>query len=360
VRSLLEMARQTGRFPKWPLAGGDSGTMNGAPAELVLADAYLKGLRDFDAQEAYERLRRAAMDPDAPPASRGGRSDVEPYLRLGYVPAGTGASVSQTTEYARGDFALGQWARALGREDDARLLLSRSLGYRKLYDPGTGFLRPRRADGTLPHDRFDPLCFCPDYTEANAWHSLWMPSYDVEGLAQLAGGPERLLARLSEFFDKGQEDYEASDPKSLAAGAGPRPYYWHGNQPDIHAAYLFPLLGRPDLARRWVRWIMTHWYSDTPDGLAGNDDGGTLSAWYVFSALGLYPHIGTDAYVLGVPLFPRAEVRVPGGTFTIAAPGVSAERYQVEAVELDGTRIDGPLLRHGEIRAGRTLRFIIR
>ncbi|MCS6915711.1 MAG: GH92 family glycosyl hydrolase [Myxococcales bacterium] len=358
ARSLVEMARQKGFFPKWPLAGGDSGTMVGASAEIVLADAHLRGVEGLDVGWAYGLLRQAALDPVAPPGGRGGRDQVEPYARLGYVPAGPG-SVSITTEYGRDDDALARLAAALGQDEDARLLRERSLGYRKLFDPAVGFLRPRRADGAPSELRFDPLCFCPDYVEANAWQSLWMPSYDVAGLILLLGGVDGFIARLSEFFSRARQDWESSDPRSLAAGAAPRPYYWHGNQPSIHAGYLFAQAGRPDLTHKWVRWVMTTLYTDGPEGLAGNDDGGTLSAYYVLSALGLYPQAGSDEYIVGAPLFPRATVRVPGGFFHVVADGLAEGRHAVRAVELDGVPLGRPTLRHSELRAGRTLRFLM-
>lgn len=368
VRSLLVMAQQGGRFPKWPLAGGDSGSMIGAPAELVIADAYLKGLTDFDAEAAYQILRAAALDPAAPAGGRGGRDQVEDYMRLGYVPSSVGGSVSRTTEYARGDAALAGLATALKHEADAKLFAERAHSYRALYDAKTGFLRGRAADGSFSWRPYDPIKYTDEYTEANGWQSLWMNDHDAlppsEGgdgsepaLFALLGGREAFVRKLGEMFDASRAQWESEDNDAPQAGTDRPNYYWAGNEGDIHTPYLFALAGRPDLTQRWVRWLLQTQYRDAPAGLPGNDDGGTMSAWYLFSAMGLFPIAGTERYVVGAPLFPRIEVAVPGGTFTIEAPGVSAARPYATAVTLDGVPLPGPVLRHAEIRAGRTLRF---
>lgn len=358
VRSLHEMALALGHFPKWTLAGGDSGTMIGAPAEMVVADAYLRGVRDFDAQGAYARLRAAAMDREDPPGGRGGRQDVGPYLDLGYVPERIGGSVSQTVEYAHGDFALGQLAGALGKAADAQAFAGRAHGYRKLFDPATGFLRARTENGSFPPGAFDPLCFCREFVEANAGQTVWGAPHDAAGLIALFGGAAPFAARLGSFFEQARQDFDDSDPTRALTYATPRPYYWAGNEPDIHAVYLFAHAGRPDLLARWLRWAMDTFYDDTPAGLPGNDDGGTMSAWYVWSALGLYPLAGSDRYTLGVPRFSRARVRVAGGTFVIEAAGRPAPGAAPRSIELDGVALAAPELRHDQLRAGSTLRFI--
>jgi predicted alpha-1,2-mannosidase len=354
VRSLHEMAKAKGVFPKWPLATGDAGSMIGASAEIVIADAYAKGLTDFDARGVYAILRAAALDPAAPAAGRGGRSAFDLYDPLGYVPASHGGSVSLTTEYAHDDFALAGLARALGEHADAERLLGRSRGYRQLFDPQTGFLRARDAAGSFASP-FDPEQWTEDYVEANAWQSLWMAAHDAEGFASLFGGPSRMVEKLEEFFERARAEHEAPRGNDPLAAYLPAVYYWHGNEPDIHAAYLFAQAGRPDLTQKWVRWILENLYGDGPDGLPGNDDGGTLSAWYVLSALGIYPIPGSDRYVLGAPLFPRAVLAVHGGAFTVEAPGVSAENLYVQSVRLNGAPLALPEIRHADLRPGGTL-----
>jgi predicted alpha-1,2-mannosidase len=358
VRSLLTMAQHSGQFPKWPLAGGDSGSMIGAPAELVIADAYLKGIRGFDAEAAYQILRAAAADPVAPKPGRGGRNHVEEYLRLGYVPTteASGAA-SWTTEYARGDFALGQLAAALGHDADAKQLQTSSRNHLNLFDAKTRYLRGRSADGSFPAQTFDPRKFTDDYIEANAYQSMWMNDHDVKGLADKLGGNDALIQHLQQVFQLSQTEWDAADQTAPTAGVDRPEFYWHGNEPDISAPYLFALAGRPHLTQEWARWVQETQYRAEPAGLPGNDDGGTMSAWYLFTAMGFYPLVGTDRYIIGAPLFPRIELSVPGGVFVIEAPNVSKQNRYVSAVTLDGKPITNSELFHKDIKAASTLRF---
>jgi predicted alpha-1,2-mannosidase len=357
VASLHEKAKQGGFFPKWPIATGEAGTMLGSSAEIVVADAYVKGITGFDAEGAYQILRAAAMDPTAPPGGRGGRDAVVPYLTLGYVPSSEGRSVSLTTEYANDDLALAELAAGLGHAADADALRARCVGYRKLYDPASGFLWAKKDDGSWAGSHADPTVFSDEFAEADAWQSLWMVARDAEGLATVAGGKARLVERLTELFEKGKEDFDQIDFSSPLTAGSMLPHYWGGNEPDVHAPYLFAQLGRPDLTQKWVAWARANLYTPGADGLPGNDDGGTMSAWFVFSALGFYPLPGSDRYVVGAPLFPRAEIAVPGGTFTVVAPEVSDTNIYVQAVTLDGAPLAAPELRHGDLRAGSTLAF---
>lgn len=366
ARSLHAMAKASGAFPKWPLAGGDSGSMIGAPAEFVLADTYLKGITDFDAAGAYDILRTAAMSGQSPPGGRGGRDHAEDYMQYGYVPSQVGGSVSWTTEYARGDFALAELAQALGKQADADALHARARSYRPLYDPSAGFLRARKADGSFPWTSFSPESFSNDYIEANAWQSLWMNDHDVPGLVELLGGAEPFIAKLTQMFENTRSAYEAEDHENPTLGADRPPYYWHGNESDIHAPYLFAQVGRPELTQRWVRFVMQTQYSDQANGLPGNDDGGALSSWYIFSALGLYPIVGSDRYVLSIPQFPKLELGIGGGVFTIEAVTAAGEPAAallasgyVQSATLDGKPLAKPELRHSDLKPGSTLRFII-
>ena len=357
VRSLVAMARARGSFPRWPIATGEAGTMIGASAEVVIADAYLKGVTDFDAEWAYGALRAAAMDATAPTGGRGGRDDVELYMKYGYVPASHGGSVSRTIEDAQDDFALGSLAHALGHDDDATKLFARAKGYRALFDPATGYLWPKKEDGAWSGDHLDETKFSNDFVEANAAQTVWGAPYDLDALATLMGGRDKLIEKLQSFFEQGKADYDALDYTDVLGSAGMRPYYWAGNEPDIHAVYMFALAGRPELTQKWVRWIITDRYGPGADGLPGNDDGGTMSAWLLFSALGVYPLVGTDLYVIGAPLFPHAELSVKGGTFTIDAPAVSNANLYVQSVTLDGAPLTRATLKHADLHAGGALVF---
>lgn len=358
VRSLHEMAKQGGYFPQWPLASGDTGSMIGAGAEIVVADAFLKGITDFDAEGAYSILRAAAMDEAAPPGGRGGRDRVEPYMKYGYVPApAANGSVSHTTEYANDDFALAALAEGLGHAADAAALRARAVGYRELYDPETGFLWAKDEAGNFVTSHLNPSGFTDEFVEANAWQSMWMVALDADGLADLAGGRDKLVAHLAEMFELTAEDYAEIDFENPLKAGAQRPYYWSANEPDINAAYLFAQLGRPDLTQKWVAWLRATQYTPGPDGLPGNDDGGTMSAWFVWSAIGLYPLVGSDRYVVGAPLFPHAEIAVSGGTFTVDAPEVSDTNIYVQSVELSGAPLTRAEVRHADLKPGGSLVF---
>jgi predicted alpha-1,2-mannosidase len=356
ARSLVAFGEGLGIHPKWPLATGEAGTMLGASAEIAIADAVLRGVPGVEPERAWPLLRSIAMDP-AYGGARGGRVDVVPYLQLGYVPRSRGRSVSTTTEYAHDDFALAGLAGALGHAADRDALLARSRGWRALFDPAVGFLRGRDADGTFPAGAFDPLEHADDYAEANAWHSLWMTgAHDADGLAELHGGAAAAIDKLEMFFELAQEDWDTADE---SAANFPRPYYWHGNEPDLNAVFVFAQLGRPDLTQRWVRWIEETMYGDGPDGLAGNDDGGTLGAWYVLATLGVYPVPGSDRWIVGAPRFPQARVRVGGRELAIVAEGLSERAIYVQSVDLDGVPIEAPELTHARLAGAATLRFVM-
>lgn len=360
--TLLSWAERDGGTPRWPIGKGESGTMTGAPGDVVIADAILRGVPGLDAARAYELLRPAALDAD--PARRVlSRGAMGSYFELGYLAAPQGGCVSRTTEYAAADFALGNLAAHVGATDDAARLHERRLGYRALFDPETGFLRPHDAAGALLDDEpFDAKAWDDDaFTEANAWQSLWMPAaHDPDGFAALLGGREATVAKLTELFTLAEAEFAAIPPGDLTYLAFPRPYYWHGNEPDIHAAALFSQLGRPDLAQRWTRWIEDALYRATPDGLQGNDDGGTLGAWLALSYLGLYPLPGSELWILGAPRMARATIALPsGGTLVVEADGDPATSPYVAAVTLDGAPLDGPLLPHARLAAGGTLRFTL-
>lgn len=317
IHSLLAMARDGGELPRWPLATGYTSTMVGASADIVIADSYVKGIRDFPVEEAYQAMRRLAMGPPPPGSRFGGRSHILEYIQYGYVPADkSSGSASVTMEYAYNDFAIAQLAKSLKKTEDETLFMQRSTSYRHLWDAKTQFFRGKKTDGTWLED-FDPLKWTKDYVEGTAWQYLFFVPHDVDGLIRLFGNKETTYQKLEEFFLKAEKEQQEENPINL------RSYYWHSNEPDLHAASLFTLLDRPDQTQYWTRWIMRTQYKDTPDGLAGNDDGGTLSAWYVFNAMGIYPIPGRDIYLLTSPVFTRSVITLPGKTFEIRADDAS-------------------------------------
>lgn len=361
VMSLHAMARDgNDGYPRWPLATGGPGIMVGAPADIAIADAYVKGITDFDVEDAYARLRAAALDRETPPTGRGARGAPEAYFDLHYVPLPAGRPASVTIELNHADFALAQLARALGRHEDADHLMERRLGYRKLFDPASGFLRAKDAAGNVRAGAWDPALWDEkEYAEASGWQTLFGPQHDVEGLIELVGGQSKLLEMLGTMFAEAKAKRELADSGDLLAQMSPSAYYEHGNEPSLHIGYTWAQAGRPAMTQHWVHWVREVEYDDKPAGLAGNDDGGTLSSWYVFSALGLYPIAGSDRYVVGTPLFPKAEVRVPGGIFTVEGKGAAEGHYYVQSVTLNGVPLEVPELRHSDLRAGGSLRFVL-
>jgi predicted alpha-1,2-mannosidase len=247
--------------------------------------------------------------------------------------------VAWLEELTWADAAMARLAEDLGAHADAAFFGERAHSFRNVWDEETGFFRGRLADGSFEAG-FDPLTWQEAYVEGNAWQYLWMPFPEWEALAETLGGREAALARLGTFFEEAEREGVLDFPQT---------YYWHGNEPDIHTPWLFALWGDKDAAWRWVRWVADTHYAAGPVGLAGNDDGGTLSAWYVFAGLGLYPIAGTDQYVVTPPLFPAADVPVEGGRFTVRREGEGA---RVKAITLNGEARATPILRHGELRAG--------
>jgi len=325
----------------------------------VIADSYLKGIRDFDVTNAYQAMRRTALAPTRPGAAFSGREGVKEYLQYGYCPAGiVGKSVTRTLEYSWADRAISLLAEALGYSEDAALFHQQAESYRKVWNPETQYFQPRDAQGRFV-EPFKPLLlpyldrkgnYTKDYVEGSALQWRWGAPFDAEGLIGLFKTREYFVQELDSFFAK-------TDP---ALGKwNPGPYYWHGNEPDIHAAYLFDEAGRPDLTQKWVRWIIDHKYGNRYDGLDGNDDGATLSAWYVFSALGLYPVAGTDKYELGAPLFEKAEVKLKNNRLLIVAENYAPDHVYCRKVWLNDAPLDRLWIRHSEIEHGGVLRFVM-
>ncbi len=368
IKSMHAMAKITGNFPKWPLAASDAGSMIGAAADVMIADAYVKGITGFDSADVYKRLRDAALLADLPAGEgRGGRDDFADYAANGFVHVGHGAAVSLTCELNQDDFALANLATALGMADDATVLMARSHGYQNLFDPATGFLRGRDDDGKFTNPNFKPEIFdnSAEYVEADAYQSQFCAQWDADGMAQMWGGRDKLVAALSDLFDKSKVERDAavaaavadggtSDGNVLAVNLPPK-YYFGGNEPDIHYPWLFAQLGRPDLTQKWVPWAMQTYFANGTAGLPGNDDGGTMTAWYVWGALGLYPVPGSDRYLIGSPQFPQVDIQRKGGVFSVIANGVSAQNLYVQDATLNGKPLNSAVIHHADLQPGGSL-----
>ncbi len=345
VRTLLAQAHTGGRLVMWELAANYTETMIGYHAVSVIADAWVKGIRDYDGEEAL-RVSIAAADGD--------RFGLPGYRAQGYVPAEQEhESVSKTLEYAYDDWCIAQLAEGLGHHEERDRFLRRAQSWINLFDADHGLFRARINGGWAPD--FDPREVDLHFTEANAWQYGFFVPHDVGGLVQRHGGPAALGRRLDQLFTEPSE-LAGRDQVDITGLIG---QYAHGNEPSHHAAYLYPYVGQAPKAQARVREIIDTLYSDAPDGLSGNDDCGQLSSWYVLSALGFYPVApGRPDYVIGTPLFPRATLHLPGGgELVIEAHGVSRENLYVQSATLDGRDHPAALLQHHEIAGGGHLVF---
>lgn len=356
--SLVEMSKHGGgKLPRWPSGGGYTGSMLGASADIVISEAYQKGIRDFDVETAYEAMRKVALGIDIPTCDFNARRGAKEYNKYKYCPAEMmDQAVSRTLEYAYADDAISRLAKALGKEDDAALFLEHSKYYKNVWNPDNQYFHARNSDGTFVKD-FDPLKltyldfkekYTNDYVEGSALQWRWALFFDGEGLVSLFESPEYFVRELNDFFAK-------SDPQ--LGKWTPGSYYWHGNEPDIHAAYLFNAAGRPDLTQKWVRWIVDHKYSADYFGIEGDDDAGTLSSWYVFSSLGFFPVAGSDIYQLGAPLFKSARIKMGDYDLHIKTKNYSPTNIYVKQVWLNGEKLDRTWFKHEEIAKGGELVF---
>jgi predicted alpha-1,2-mannosidase len=357
VVSLVKMAEQGGVLPRWPSGTGYTGSMIGASADIVIAETYLKGIRDFDVQTAYTAMRNAALGINQPEKGFRPRSGTPQYIKYGYCPADSmEQAVSKTLEYAYADDAIAKLATALGNKEDSALFSKRAQNYRNVWNPETQYFHPRNADGGFV-EKFDPLMltyfdfdeeYTDDYVEGSALQWRWAVFFDAPGLVSLFKDTTYFVNELNQFFEKADPERGTWNPGS---------YYWHGNEPDIHAAYLFNFAGRPDLTQKWVRWVLDNKFGSGYDGLDGDDDAGTLSAWYIFSSLGFYPVAGSDVYQIGAPLFERATIKLGENELKIEAKNFAPENKFVQKVWLNGVLLDRWWLKHDEIMNGGTILF---
>ncbi len=352
VQSLVASQRYSpyGILPVWQFAGRETWTMIGYHAVPVIADAYLKGIRGFDADAAL-----AAMVASADYAPYGGLGE---YIKRGYVPIDKEPeAASKTVEYAYDDWTIARMARAMGKAEIAARFEKRAGYWRNSFDRKTGFLRARKTDGSF-RVPFDPTAidYGSDYTEGNAWQYSWFAPQDQGGLFRLLGGDAKTIAKLDAMFDFDNSKIDYSHAEDIAGLIG---QYIHGNEPSHHVAYLYTYAGAPWRTQERLKQIVDSQYKPTPDGLAGNDDLGQMSAWLVFTALGFYPVApGSNEYVIGRPFVDRAVLTLPGGkTFTIVADGLSSANRYVGRVMLNGLPLARSFIRHAEIVAGGELRF---
>ncbi|MCK5700573.1 MAG: GH92 family glycosyl hydrolase [Cyclobacteriaceae bacterium] len=357
IVSLIQMAKEGGWLPRWPSRYGYTGSMLGSASDIVISEAWQKGIRNYDVEFAYQNMKMIALASTPPGSAYSGRRGNDDCVKYGFCPADSmKQAVSRTLEYAWSDYSIGLLAKELGYDEDARLFHEYSMNYKNVWNPETQYFHPRNANGKFVED-FDPLLltylsgddsFTNDYVEGSALQWRWAPLFDAKGLIGLFKNKEFFISELDTFFEKSEPERGNWNPGS---------YYWHGNEPDIHAAYLFNYAGRPDLTQRWVRWILNARYANRYDGLDGNDDAGTLSAWYIFSALGFYPVAGTDIYQLGAPLFEKAEINMGEVNLSVVAENYAPDHIYVKNIWLNDSLLDRTWFKHHEIQNGGTLIF---
>ncbi len=338
-------------LPVWSHHANENWCMIGYHAVPVIADAIVKGISGFD----YNK----ALDASITTAKNGWYDGLDDYMRIGYVPdERTGSSVSVTLEYAFDDWAIAQMAKKLGNTNVYDSFIKRSENYLNVWDPNSGFMRPRKADGNF-RENFDVLStHGQGFIEGNAWnYSLYVP-HDPLTLISLSGGRKRFVQHLDSLFTMYLPDSFFADTEDITR-EGIIGNYVHGNEPSHHVPYLFNYAGAPRNTQYWVRHIMDTKYLATPDGLSGNDDCGQMSAWYVFSALGFYPMApGSDRYDLGSPLIKEAEINLENGkSFRITAVNQSPGNVYVKKIELNGVKLDRLYITQSEIMSGGRLVF---
>ena len=351
MQSLVRMYEQGGWLPIFPCWNSYTAAMIGDHCVSVLADAYVKGIRNFDAEKAYEAMRKNAFETPASVEEYKngmGRRALQSYLKYGFIPLEdevsdafhTNEQVSRTLEYAYDDFCVAQMAKALGKTDDYKALMARSENWRNVLNPQTGYVDGRYADGRFQNE-VSPFQKQKFITEGAPCHYSWYVPQNPKGLIEAMGGREQFVSKLDSMFTEGR--------------------YWHGNEPCHQVAYMFNYAGEPWRTQKYVRHILDTEYLDDAGGLSGNDDAGQMSAWLLFSYMGFYPVCpATPYYMIGSPVFPKLTLNLENGkAFTIIAENASAENIYIQSAELNGQPYTHNYLLHEDIMKGGELYFVM-
>ena len=347
IRTFLRQYQQGGKLPIWELAANYTNCMIGYHAIPVIADAYAKGIRDYDVERAMDAMIYSAnLDTDG----------LEFYKNKGFIAASDEPeSVSKTLEYAYDDWCIAMMADSLGRTDVANDFYQRGQYYKNLYDPSTGFLRAKVNNNWFGPFLADEVNF--NYTEANAWQYSTFSPQDIQGHIELMGGPQNLEKHLDSLFtaDSQTSGREQVDITGLIG------QYAHGNEPSHHMAYLYNYVGKPHKTQERVRQIMEEQYSVYPDGLSGNEDCGQMSSWYVLSAMGFYSVTpGLDYYTIGTPMFDQAQIKLENGqTFVVRADKLSPRNKYIQSATLNGQNYAMSYIQHSDIMTGGELIFLM-
>lgn len=353
INSMLQLYEDNGLLPVWDISTWEANTMTGYHSVPIIADAMLKGIKGFDYEKAYEAMRKSAFQ------NQRGTPD---YIKYGYLPQDKhGWSVTITLEYAFDDWCIAQAAKLLGKTDDYNLFIQRALSYKKLFDVQTGFMRSKNSDGKFI-EPFDPLLsehgFDGQYIEGTAWqHSFFVP-HDVSGFAQLFGGKEMLVKKLDELFAAPSVLHGENTSADVTGLIG---QYAHGNEPSHHIIYMYTALGYSDRAAHWLKIVADSMYKTGPNGLIGNDDCGQMSAWYIWTSLGMYPmNPANGEYIFGYPLVKQATLRLPGKKrLQIQTVTVNNKGKGIASVVFNGKKIPVHSITHRQLLQGGKLIFYV-
>jgi predicted alpha-1,2-mannosidase len=353
VRSLVASQQESpfGILPVWQFQGQETWCMIGYHAVPIIADAYMKGIRGYDAEAAIDAMVASATY--APYVNLGA------YMKLGYVPVDDdGEAASKTVEYAFDDWTISRMAKAMGKNSVASTFEKRAGFWRNNFNPADGFVEPRLQNGNYLKP-FDPAKAgaTSGFTEGNAWQYSWYQPQDEQGLITLLGGNDKLIAKLDAMFDQKVDPALYANVEDISGMIG---QYIHGNEPSHHLAYLYMYAGAPAKTQARLKQIVDSQYKPSPDGLVGNDDLGQMSAWLLFTGLGFYPVApASNEYVIGRPFVDRALLHLPNGkVLTIESLNMTEERSFVKDVVLNGVSLDRSYVTHQELMDGGTLKFI--
>lgn len=350
INSMLAYYQVKKRLPVWTLYGNETNTMTGYHSVAVIAEAYLKGIRGFDYELAYQAMKNTMMQDD-----RG----LDFYKKYGFIPYDKlDESVTITLEYAYNDWCVAQMAKALGKDDDYQYFINRSKAYTHLFDAETGFMRGKSSVDQSWRIPFDPKHSNhrehTDYTEGNAWQHSWFVPHDVQGLIALHSGEKSFTEMLERLYSETSEitgDFVSADITGLIG------QYAHGNEPSHHIAYMFNQAKKPWRTQYWTNQILNSQYNTTPNGLSGNEDCGQMSAWYVMSAIGLYPMNPASAqYEITSPIFEKTTIQLSENKkFTILAKDVNSSNIYIQSAKLNGKPYNKTYISHNDILSGGTL-----
>lgn len=364
IQGMVNAYKEGGRFPEWA-SPGYRDCMIGSNSASLVAEAYVKGNRNFDAQTAFEAMIKNATVPE-PRMNSLGRSGVNEYNKLGFVPCdiNLNESAARSLEYAYNDFCIAQMAKLMGKKEEEKTYMAKAMNYKNLFDPEHKMMRGKKSDGTWMKD-FDPFAWGGVFTEGSSWHYTWSVFQDPIGLANLMGGRKDFAQKLDDVFTtpaKSNFDYygfkihEILEMELLNMGQ-----YAHGNQPIQHMIYLYNWAKEPWKAQYRARDVMEKLYGPGPDGLCGDEDNGQTSAWYVFSALGMYPVCPTvPEYALGSPLFEKVTLKLENGKeFVIEAKNNNTENVYIQSASFNGKEYTKTFLTHDDIMKGGSIKYVM-